>query len=266
MRVWQIAGRVDELPKIGDWKQHRILDQSFVIVRGKDDKLRGFVNACRHRGNLLCNAAAGNAKRGFVCQYHLWSYDLDGRLRGMLRENLAGPVDKRENSLLEVPVDTFAGFIFINPDPNAQPLSQFLGPEVTELLAPYHLDEMVAVMDVREPLDCNWKVVLDAFEEGYHINGIHPQLLNVLTIDPATTRYRSSTTTVSRWHRSRCGAPAPRSRSRQSWTWLRHFRRPLRSSRVSRYWSPTTATRTGPSTSRTESPRESSCSRPPATP
>ena len=56
MRVWQIAGRVDELPKVGDWKQYRILDQSFVIVRSKDEKLRGFVNACRHRGNILCNA------------------------------------------------------------------------------------------------------------------------------------------------------------------------------------------------------------------
>ncbi|BDB44575.1 MULTISPECIES: aromatic ring-hydroxylating oxygenase subunit alpha [Mycobacterium] len=190
MRVWQIAGRVDELPSVGDWKQYRILDQSFVIVRGKDEKLRGFVNACRHRGNILCNAATGNAKRGFLCQYHLWSYELDGRLRGMLRENLAGPLDKSDNSLLEVPVDTFAGFIFLNPDPGAEPLLDFLGPEVAELLAPYHLDEMTAVMDVREPLDCNWKVVMDAFEEGYHINGIHPQLLNVLTIDPATTRYR----------------------------------------------------------------------------
>jgi len=190
MRVWQIAGRVDELPRVGDWKQYRILDQSFLIVHGKDGTLRGFVNACRHRGNMLCTGRTGNAKRGLLCQYHLWSYDLDGRLRGMLRESLAGPIDKGENSLLQVPVDTFAGFIFINPDPNAQPLREFLGPEVVELLAPYHLDQMVAVMDVREPLDCNWKVVMDAFEEGYHINGIHPQLLSVLTIDPATTRYR----------------------------------------------------------------------------
>jgi phenylpropionate dioxygenase-like ring-hydroxylating dioxygenase large terminal subunit len=190
MRVWQIAGRVDELPKVGDWKQYRILDQSFVIVRGKDDKLRGFVNACRHRGNILCNAATGNAKRGFLCQYHLWSYDLEGRLRGVLRENVAGQIDKAENSLLEVPVDTFAGFIFINPDPNAGPLAEFLGPDVAELLSPYRLDEMTTVMDVREPLDCNWKVVMDAFEEGYHINGIHPQLLSVLAIDPVTARYR----------------------------------------------------------------------------
>jgi nitrite reductase/ring-hydroxylating ferredoxin subunit len=110
MRVWQIVGRVNELPKTGDWKQYRILDQSFVIVRGRDEKLRGFVNACRHRGNILCNAPTGNAKRGFLCQYHLWSYDLQGKLRGVLRENLAGQINKSENSLLEVSTRSAASF------------------------------------------------------------------------------------------------------------------------------------------------------------
>lgn len=75
MRVWQIAGRDEDLPP-GDWKKYQILDQSFIIVRGKDGTLRGFVNACRHRGNALCVTDTGNAKRGFLCQYHLWSYDL----------------------------------------------------------------------------------------------------------------------------------------------------------------------------------------------
>lgn len=191
MRVWQIVGRVDELPKVGDWKVYTVFDQSFIIVRGKDDKLRGFVNACRHRGNVLCNGT-GNAKRGFLCQYHLWSYDLEGKMRGGLREreNFLTRDDKDGNGLLPVSVDTFGGFIFLNPDPNAAPLAQFLGPEVAELLAPYHLDQFTTVMDVREAIDCNWKVVMDAFNEGYHINGIHPQLLRVIQIDPSKSRYR----------------------------------------------------------------------------
>lgn len=190
MRVWQVAGRAEDLPKPGDWKKYDIQDQSFVIVRGKDAKLRGFVNACRHRGNALCINETGNAKRGFVCQYHLWSYDLEGKLRGLLRENLAGPIDKTENSLLEVPVDTFAGFIFLNPDPQAAPLREYLGDEVCRLLEPYNIEQFTTVMDVQEAIDCNWKVVMDAFEEGYHINGIHPQLLAVLNIDPKTARYQ----------------------------------------------------------------------------
>src|SRR5215469_6243936 len=68
LRTWQIAGRADELPSAGDWKEYRVLDQSYVIVRGKDGVLRGFVNACRHRGNLLCQGK-GNSRR-FLCQYH----------------------------------------------------------------------------------------------------------------------------------------------------------------------------------------------------
>ena len=189
MKTWQVAGRADELPKVGDWKVHTIYDQSFIIVRGKDEKLRGFVNACRHRGNALCQGT-GNAKRGFLCQYHLWSYDLDGKLKGLLREAQAGPLDKTENGLIEVPVDTFGGFVFLNPDPGAAPLADWLGQEAMATLEPYHLEQMSTVMNVREALDCNWKVVMDAFNEGYHVNGVHPQLLAVLNIQPETTRYR----------------------------------------------------------------------------
>ncbi len=189
-RVWQIVGRAEDVPMRGDWKKYDIQDQSFVIVRGKDAKLRGFVNACRHRGNALCIKETGNAKLGFLCQYHLWSYDLEGKLRGMLREDLVGQIDKTENSLLEVGVDTFAGFIFLNPDPQAAPLHEYLGEELYRLLAPYKIEQFTTVMDVQEALDCNWKVVMDAFEEGYHINGIHPQLLAVLNINPKTARYQ----------------------------------------------------------------------------
>jgi phenylpropionate dioxygenase-like ring-hydroxylating dioxygenase large terminal subunit len=189
-RVWRVVGRVSELPEVGDWKEYVSHDQSYVVVRGKDGQIRGFVNACRHRGNRLCSGT-GNAKRGLLCQYHLWSYDLDGRVKGVLREkeNVLSPIDKQGLSLLPVSVDTFGGFVFLNPDPNAEPLADYLGPEVFRLLEPYTLDEMITVLDVREALDCNWKVVMDAFEEGYHISGIHPQLLRVIMIDPAKSRY-----------------------------------------------------------------------------
>lgn len=188
MKVWQIAGRADELPEPGDWKEYRILDQSFLIVRGKDSELRGFVNACRHRGNALCEGK-GNAAR-FTCPYHLWSYGLDGSLLAVARPDLVGPIDKAELGLRQVPVDCFAGFIFLNPDPEAKPLAEFLGREVIAGLAPYRLDEMVPVgMDVREALDCNWKVVMDAFSEGYHIVGVHPELLRVIELEAGNSRY-----------------------------------------------------------------------------
>ncbi|CUU60957.1 Rieske [2Fe-2S] domain-containing protein [Parafrankia irregularis] len=187
-KTWQVVGRADELAKAGDWKTYQLFDQSFIVVRGRDDVIRGFVNACRHRGNLLCAERSGTSRQ-FLCQYHLWSYDLEGNCRGILRENLAG-VDRADVSLLPVPVETFGGFIFLNPDPEAKPLAEYLGPEVVELLQPYKMDQFITVMDVEEPLECNWKVVMDAFGEGYHIWGVHPQLLNVIFPDPETGRYR----------------------------------------------------------------------------
>lgn len=190
MRVWQVAGRCDEISRPGDWLEYRIFDQSFVVLRGKDDRVRGFVNACRHRGNALCEGR-GHAAR-LVCPYHNWCYDLDGRLVGVPRPDFDGPVEEfvGEQSrlgLLEVPVECFAGFVFINPDRQAKPLGDFLG-EVADLLAPYHLEEMVPHgLNVRESLDCNWKVVMDAFQEGYHIQGIHPEL--VAAMDESRERY-----------------------------------------------------------------------------
>lgn len=188
MKVWQVVGREDELAKAGDWKEYRILDQSFIVARGKDGEIRAFVNSCRHRGNALCHGK-GNSPR-LVCQYHLWTYGLDGKLIGVARPDLVGPLDKSEHGLIQVSCDSFAGFIFLNPDPDAAPLSECLGEEVRSLLAPYKLDEMVPIgMDVREALDCNWKVVIDAFSEGYHIVGVHPELLRVIELEAGNSRY-----------------------------------------------------------------------------
>ncbi len=72
-KVWQKAGRVDELPNNGDWKLYNLYDQSYIIARGNDGKIRGFVNACRHRGNVMCRDKKGHANARFTCPYHLWS-------------------------------------------------------------------------------------------------------------------------------------------------------------------------------------------------
>jgi len=190
MRVWQVAGRVDEIPEPGDWLEYRLFDQSYVIVRGKDGEIRGFVNACRHRGNKVFAERTGSCATAgrIVCPYHRWSYDLDGRLWRVSRPDLVGPIEKDQHGLLAVSVECFAGFVFLNPDPDAAPLSDFLGP-VAELLEPYRLEEMVPVLNVRESVDCNWKVVVDAFSEGYHVDSIHPELLRVLSIESEKERF-----------------------------------------------------------------------------
>ena len=185
MKVWQIAGRADELPDKGDWKSYRLFDQSFLIVRGKDDCIRGFVNACRHRGNQLCEGSGNTAR--FTCPYHNWSYGLDGGLLAVAKPDFDGPVEdfvgpKESLGLIEVRVECFAGFIFLNPDPEASPLAEFLGVAAAVLDA-YRIDEMVPVgMNVREGIACNWKVVMDAFQEGYHVQAVHPELVEFMDL------------------------------------------------------------------------------------
>lgn len=190
MRVWQVAGRADDIPAAGDWMVHTIFDQSYLVVRGKDGKVRGFVNACRHRGNAFCQGKGHSAR--FTCPYHNWTYGLDGALLAVAKPDFDGTIEdfvgnKEELGLIEVPVECFAGFVFLNPDQNAGPLSDFLG-EIVDLLEPYKLNEMVPVgLNVREAIDCNWKVVMDAFQEGYHIQAVHPELLKAM--DESKERY-----------------------------------------------------------------------------
>ncbi len=191
MRVWQIAGRVDEIPDSGDWMVYSIFDQSFVLVRGRDGKIRGFVNSCRHRGNAFCHGKGHSAR--FTCPYHNWTYGLDGQLLAVARPDFKGSTEefvgpKEELGLISVAIECFAGFIFINPDADAAPLSEFLG-EAGPVLEAFHIEEMVPVgMNVGETISCNWKVVMDAFSESYHVQAVHPELIPVM--DLSEERYR----------------------------------------------------------------------------
>ena len=186
MRVWQTVGRAEDIPEAGDWMEYKLFDQSYVVVRGRDGAIRGFVNACRHRGNAFCEGR-GNAPR-FTCPYHNWSYGLDGQCLSVARPDFDGTIEefvgaaKEELGLIAVSVECFAGFIFLNPDPDAAPLADFLG-DARDMLEPYRIDEMVALgMNVRETIECNWKVVMDAFQEGYHVQGVHPELAHMTNL------------------------------------------------------------------------------------
>ena len=174
-RVWQVACREEELPAEGDFVEYAIGDQSVLVVRGGDGAINAFHNACMHRGTRLANGCGNLAGGAIQCRYHGWRYDLTGALIGVPdREEFPGlPADVR---LGPVQCDTWGGFVFVNMDHDAPPLLEFLDP-IPKLLGPYRLEEMRFRSFQTVVLPANWKAVLDAFNEGYHVQGAHPQIL-----------------------------------------------------------------------------------------
>ena len=174
-RVWQVACRAEEVAAPGDYATYEIGDESVVVMREADDAIHAFHNACLHRGTRLLEGF-GNVGDGSIhCPFHAWRYDLDGRLVEIVDAADFGPVPD-DLALAPVQVDSWGGFVFVNLDADAEPLAEFLDP-LPRLLAPYHLDEMRLRAYRSTVLPANWKVVVDAFNEAYHVQGTHPQLL-----------------------------------------------------------------------------------------
>jgi phenylpropionate dioxygenase-like ring-hydroxylating dioxygenase large terminal subunit len=174
-RVWQIACREEELPDTGDFVEYSIGDQSVLVVRDAVGEIGAFHNACLHRGTRLGEGCGTFAGGRIQCRYHAWCYRLDGRLETVVDREEFGPMPD-DLRLGPVRVDRWGGFVWICMDLDAPPLLEFLDP-LADLLAPYHLDRLRLRSYRSTILPANWKVVVDAFNEAYHVQGTHPQLL-----------------------------------------------------------------------------------------
>jgi len=178
-RTWNLAARVSDLRDTGDYVRFDLGRESFVITRSANDRLQAFYNVCPHRGTQLVAGTDGTVPN-FTCPYHAWSWRLDGGLRHIPdRETFAPSLVCDEPRLVEVHCATWGGFIFINTDDDPPPLEEFLGVLPTHL-DNYALDEMMIISDVSVEWPVNWKIALDAFMEGYHIQARHPEGLNYL--------------------------------------------------------------------------------------
>jgi phenylpropionate dioxygenase-like ring-hydroxylating dioxygenase large terminal subunit len=172
--VWLKIGRVDEIPRPGDYlvRDLAILQTSLLVVRGPDGVIRAFHNICRHRGNRIVQTCAGSA-RHFFCGFHGWTYDTHGRLTYVPQEEEFGGLDKDRFGLVQVPLDTWEGFIFINVDPAPrETLEEYLG-EVGRLVRGYPFEQMELVGRWTAHIASNWKTFQDAFVEGYHVGTVH---------------------------------------------------------------------------------------------
>ena len=173
-RVWQVACREEEVAAAGAFVEYAVGDETIAIVRDSSGVLRAFHNACLHRGRRLiedCGVAEGQLR----CPYHGWCYGLDGRVIDVPDRDEFSDLPP-DLALASVRCDTWGGFVFVNLDPRAEPLDDFLDP-LPAMLAPYHLEQMRLRARLGTIIDANWKAVVDAFNEGYHVQGLHTQIL-----------------------------------------------------------------------------------------
>ena len=173
-RVPFIAAHRSELPAPHDYVAKKLPRNDVVIIRVADGSVRTFVNMCRHRGAELVAEGDGHC-RIFSCPYHGWSYDLDGSLRKITYAESYGEVDTSRLGLVELPCEERHGFIWVVDDPQATiDVAEWLGPATDGFLASYDIGslECYAHGTFEEPV--NWKIMHDAFLDGYHIKFAHP--------------------------------------------------------------------------------------------
>jgi Rieske 2Fe-2S family protein len=155
-----------------------------LVNRDRDGVLRAFLNSCRHRGARLKEAPCGHA-RAFKCPYHAWSYMDDGTLKFVPNAEAFPDLDMAERSLVQLQVAEVAGFIWVVPGGGAMDSESILG-EVEEDLVGFGLpDHVVRVSDVQRPA-CNWKLIIDAFSEGYHVKSLHKDSIEPFFVDNGT--------------------------------------------------------------------------------
>ncbi|MFM7536393.1 MAG: aromatic ring-hydroxylating oxygenase subunit alpha [Acidimicrobiales bacterium] len=184
-RVWQIACLEEELPAVGDYVVYDVAHLSFLVVRTAPDEIKAFRNACLHRGRKL-RTCDGKGAKNLRCPFHGWSWFLDGGLKEIPCEWDFPELNKADYDLPEAKVATWQGFVFINPDRDAEPLVAFLA-GLDEHFEQLPFTKRYKAAHVAKIMPVNWKACQEAFMEAYHTVATHPTLMP--NLGDANTRY-----------------------------------------------------------------------------
>jgi len=201
-RTWQLVGTLDqvcgEVPAGGGKAEKRtiadpesyftadVAGEPVIVVRDKQGTLRAFSNVCRHRAGPI--ALGSGCKNVLRCQYHGWTYTLDGRLIGTPDVDGVEFFDRSTMGMVPLRVEVWEDFIFVNFAQDAQSLSAYLG-KIPEQARGFEFAGLKLAERRDYLIDCNWKVYVDNYLEGYHIPIAHPGLMR--EIDYA--QYRTDT-------------------------------------------------------------------------
>lgn len=189
-RIWHIACRDEDIPNVGDYVTYEVLDESIIIIRTAAETVRAYYNVCQHRGRRLVNPGKGFSKGGFRCGFHGWKWNLEGENTYIANQHewAACPNFKEEVGLKSPQIDGFAGWWWVNMDPDAEPLKQWLGP-VVGMLEPFQYDKLRRAWYETIIAPVNWKVVMEAFHEGYHSAATHNSYVDYAVLKFPTVQY-----------------------------------------------------------------------------
>jgi Rieske 2Fe-2S family protein len=180
------VGHIDQLAEPGSVLAFDLCGVPVLLVRGRDEQLRCFLNVCRHRGaRLVAEEGTVCRKQSLVCPYHAWTYRLDGSLAGMSRAEAFPDLERHTLGLRSLPCAVRHGLIWIVLDPLAGAvldITGHLGALDRELEAigigshrfyRQHAQRRVA----------NWKLIIDAFLEVYHVRRLHAGTIGPFFVD-----------------------------------------------------------------------------------
>ena len=182
---WIYVGHESEVRAPGDFRTRTVCGRPVIFCRDSKNAVRVFLNTCRHRGAMVCREPEGNAKT-HTCFYHGWSYDRDGRLDGVPGEkDYPASFKKSDYGLKEAPrVETYRGFVFLNFEPEAMPLEDYLAgaKEYIDLVVDQSPSGQMEVIQGTQEYDirANWKLLVENSFDDYHLLTTHSTWLNYL--------------------------------------------------------------------------------------
>lgn len=173
-RVWQYACREEEIAEPGDCAVYDGPGASILVVRGDDMEIRAFYNSCPHRGMRMCFTNTSVPR--FTCPFHSMQWSLEGRLQHIPSEWDFLQVDRNRFNMKPVRAECWGGFVFINRDPDAIPLLDYLG-RIVPHFEGWDRSQVYLSAQIRKTVSANWKVCIEGFLEAYHLSGVHAQAL-----------------------------------------------------------------------------------------
>jgi phenylpropionate dioxygenase-like ring-hydroxylating dioxygenase large terminal subunit len=186
-RIWHIVCREEEVSGVGDFVTYEIFDESIVVIR-TNERIKAYYNVCQHRGRRLMDKPSGN-QRFFYCKFHGWKYNLDGSIAHVFRrEDWAncGDFGAEKLSLKEPRIELWGGWVWVNMDPDAPCLTDWLGEGVLSRLDPFEFQALRRAWHEVIVAPVNWKVIVEAFSEGYHSGATHNHWIDYTVMQSPT--------------------------------------------------------------------------------